>query len=985
MKSSVKKALVAVGIIAAVVVVGVLMSLRGVEDFHEKYEGCDLTADVEGMERTGTYTLYLLDHADAVRSAQSVEVDLFDYTAEGDAEEYKNYEGVDRALYTGTGSLVTWEVNVPETGFYNIYMEYLIPESRGVAAERAVYINGGIPFDDARNISFTRIWTDGGDVRVDNQGNEIRPTQTEVYGWQTSWFRDDMGYITEPYCFYLEKGVNRIGLGAENEPVVVKKLVVSAVQDLDTYEEYLAKQPSGNASEAAANYMQVIQGEDSTIRSESSLYAKYDRSSPTTQPNSVTTTVLNYVGGDAWRSAGQWIEWDFEVPEDGYYNIMVKGRQNYSRGSVSNRSVYIDGEIPFLEMKEVSFDYSNDWNCLTLADEEGTAYQFYLTAGVHTFRMEASLGGLGSILEELEDSTYRLNQIYRKILVYTGATPDQYRDYRIEVNYPEIMEAMDLESKRLFKIVDEMVAYSGQKADQIATAQTVAQQLERFCKKPNKITLEFTTFKDNITALGTASLNMSETKLDVDYLVVSGTSAEPKKEKANVFQKLWHEVKSFVASFTVDYNAVGDVYDEKDSSEVVKVWVLTGRDQGTILKSMVDDSFTPNTGVKVNVEIVAADALLNAVLAGRGPNVVLSVGADQPVNYALRNAAEDITQFADYQEVLKPYTPSSYEQYSLDGHIYAIPETQTFNVMFYRKDVLEELELDVPNTWQELIEMLPTIQGSNLSVGIPTAAGSSGAASASTAVASNAPDLSLYFTLLYQYGGDLYNEQGSKTTVDNEAGVKAFDDYTRYFNDYGLPTIYDFVSRFRSGEMPIGVSAYSTYNTLMVSAPEIRGLWDFTLIPGTERVDEDGNTYLDRSDFISGSATMMIATDNEELRRNSWEFMKWWADSDTQVRFGREIEALLGSSARYATANRDAFSQLAWSYDDIQVLNEQWEQTVGIREVPGGYYTGRHLANAVRKVLNDKDDARETIIDYSIKIDEELTKKRKEFGLPIAE
>lgn len=985
MKSSVKKALVAVGIIAAVAVVGVLMSLRGVEDFHEKYEGFDLTADVEGMERTGTYTLYLLDHADAVRSAQSVEVDLFDYTAEGDAEEYKNYEGVDRALYTGTGSLVTWEVNVPETGFYNIYMEYLIPESRGVAAERAVYINGEIPFDDARNISFTRIWTDGGDVRVDNQGNEIRPTQTEVYDWQTSWFRDDMGYITEPYCFYLEKGVNKIGLGAENEPIVVKKLVVSAVQELDTYEEYLAKQPSVNASETAANYMQVIQGEDSTIRSESSLYAKYDRSSPTTQPNSVTTTVLNYVGGDAWRSAGQWIEWDFEVPEDGYYNIMVKGRQNYSRGSVSNRSIYIDGEIPFSEMKEVSFDYSNDWNCLTLADEEGTPYQFYLTAGVHTFRMEASLGGLGSILEELEDSTYRLNQIYRKILVYTGATPDQYRDYRIEVNYPEIMEAMDLESKRLFKIVDEMVAYSGQKADQIATAQTVAQQLERFCKKPNKITLEFTTFKDNITALGTASLNMSETKLDVDYLVVSGTGAEPKKEKANVFQKLWHEVKSFVASFTVDYNAVGDVYDDKDGGEVVKVWVLTGRDQGTILKSMVDDSFTPNTGVKVNVEIVAADALLNAVLAGRGPNVVLSVGADQPVNYALRNAVEDITQFEDYQEVLKPYTPSSYEQYSLDGHIYAIPETQTFNVMFYRKDVLEELELDVPNTWQELIEMLPTIQGSNLSVGIPTAAGSSGAASASTAVASNAPDLSLYFTLLYQYGGDLYNEQGSKTTVDNEAGVKAFDDYTRYFNDYGLPTIYDFVSRFRSGEMPIGVSAYSTYNTLMVSAPEIRGLWDFTLIPGTERVDEDGNTYLDRSDFISGSATMMIATDNEELRRNSWEFMKWWADSDTQVRFGREIEALLGSSARYATANRDAFSQLAWSYDDIQVLNEQWEQTVGIREVPGGYYTGRHLANAVRKVLNDKDDARETIIDYSIKIDEELTKKRKEFGLPIAE
>lgn len=400
---------------------------------------------------------------------------------------------------------------------------------------------------------------------------------------------------------------------------------------------------------------------------------------------------------------------------------------------------------------------------------------------------------------------------------------------------------------------------------------------------------------------------------------------------------------------------------------------------------MVDDSFTPNTGVKVNVEIVAADALLNAVLAGRGPDVVLSVGADQPVNYALRNAAEDITQFADWQEVLSHYTPSSYEQYSLDGHIYGIPETQTFNVMFYRKDVLEELELEVPQTWQELIEMLPTIQGNNLSVGIPTAAGSSTTGAASTAVASNMPDLSLYFTLLFQYGGDMYNEEGTKTTVDDEAGIKAFDDYTRYFVDYGLPTIYDFVSRFRSGEMPIGISPYSTYNTLMVSAPEIRGLWDFTLIPGTEYTDADGNTYIDRSDFITGNATMMIATDDEVVKQNAWEFMKWWASIDTQVRFGREIEALLGSSARYATANKDAFSQLAWSYDDILVLTEQWEQTVGIREVPGGYYTGRHIGNAVRKVINDKDDSRETIIDYSIKIDDEITKKRREFGMSVAE
>lgn len=128
---------------------------------------------------------------------------------------------------------------------------------------------------------------------------------------------------------------------------------------------------------------------------------------------------------------------------------------------------------------------------------------------------------------------------------------------------------------------------------------------------------------------------------------------------------------------------------------------------------------------------------------------------------------------------------------------------------------------------------------------------------------------------------------------------------------------------------------------------------------------------------------MMLKTEDEKLKQSAWEFMKWWASSDTQVRFGREIEALLGSSARYATANMEAIKQLSWSASDIEILEKQLSYTVGIREVPGGYYTGRHISNACRKVINEKTDPRETIIDYSIKIDEELTKKRKEFGLPL--
>lgn len=747
MKDSLKKGLFLGVIVVLLAEVLIVKRIFLEKDFHAKYAGYDLDEDVEGTEREGTYTIYLGEHPGAACPARDVDIPVTEYVSAKDAEVYADYEGEQNVLYTGADSEVSWEFDIPEAGFYNIYMEYMTVESRGVAAERAVRINGELPFSDAANIIFTRIWKNKGEPRADNQGNEIRPAQVEEYAWQGAYYRDDMGYITEPYQFYFEKGKNTLSLEAVNEPLVLKSLCVRGREQGIKYREYAGENAGKDATDEGLSYIQKIQGEDSTLCSESSLYAKYDRSSPTTQPYSVTNTLLNYVGGDAWHSSGQWIEWEFEVPEDGYYNITIKGRQNYARGSVSSRCLYIDGEVPFDEVKEISFDYSNDWKLLTLADTSGTPYDFYLKAGKHTIRLEATLGSMGSILETMEDSTYRLNQIYRKLLIYTGPNPDKYRDYNVDKVYPEIIEAMSLESKRLYKVVDDMVLYTGQKADKIATAQTLAQQLERFVDRPEKITLEFSpTFKDNITALGTATLNMSETKLDVDYLVVTGKNAKPEKDSANGFGKAVHELRSFAASFYVDYDAVGDVYDE-DSDDVVSVWVLTGRDQGTILKSMIDDTFTPETGVKVNVEIVAPDALLSAVVAGRGPNVVLSVGGDQPVNYALRNASEDLTQFDDFDEVIKSYTESSYAQYRLGDGVYGISETQTFNVMFYRTDILEELGLEVPQTWQELIEMLPTIQGNNMSIGIPSAAGSSNAGPSTAAISMTARPCRRWLTM----------------------------------------------------------------------------------------------------------------------------------------------------------------------------------------------------------------------------------------------
>lgn len=996
-----------------IVLLFVIGSLFPDKDFREKYEGFDLSSSTEMQSSTRTYSEYLELYSKKKEAKQTVKVDVFAY------DEDKSY-GVrvqddylgKKVVVTEDRSSITWNVDVQEEGFYNISMEYACIPSRNVEMERILYINGEIPFSGADILSFARLWKDGGEVKFDNQGNSIRPTQIEYFDFQTVRFKSDLGYEVDPYRFYLKKGSNEITFESTNEPMGIVSFEFVPVQKYDSYEQYLAKQKSKPEDFNKDVEIIKVQGESSQSRSDPSLFARYDRSSAITEPYSVKNTVLNYIGGDSWRAPGQWIEWDFEVPETGWYNISIQARQLFQRGYVACRSVYIDGQIPMQELKSVGFPFSSDWKTTVISDKDENPINFFLTKGKHTIRLEATLGNVGRIISDLQDSIYRLNQMYRTILVLTGTYPDPFRDYEIHKVYPEVVEGMMLESRRLYKCIDEFVKVTGQKSDKIAIAETLAIQLEQFYKYPDRITKSFANFKSNISTLGSSLLSLTETKLDIDYIEVVPVNKKIAKKRSNFFKKAKHELVSFVTSFIVDSSQLGNVY-EDDADHLIEVWIVTGRDQSQILKNMVDESFTPNTGIKVNVKLIAIDALLNAVVAGNGPDVVISVGRSIPVDYALRNANVNLMRFEDCDEVLQNFYPSAYEAYKYDGGLYALPETESFNLLFYRKDILEQLDVELPQTWDDLIAILPTLQGNNLDVAIPYPS-------------IQAPDMRAFYTMIYQNDGVIYNDKGTKSLIDSEPGIAAFKKYTSFFNSYGLPTVYDFISRFRSGEMPLGITDYQTYNTLTVSAPEIRGLWDFTYILGTEKTDVNGKTYIDRTNGVDGVATMMIkkgmdmedlksilgTTDyayssqdgtkldaslfesvdektlkavlkNEERMSDSWEFMKWWVSTDIQLRFGREMEALLGSSARYATANVDALKQLSWNSKQLEVLEDSLAQSRGLPEVPGSYFTPRHVVNGARKVINEKDDPRETLIDYTRKINEELLRKRQEFNLPV--
>ena len=101
-------------------------------------------------------------------------------------------------------------------------------------------------------------------------------------------------------------------------------------------------------------------------------------------------------------------------------------------------------------------------------------------------------------------------------------------------------------------------------------------------------------------------LGMTETKLDIDYILAQSINDKIKPDRSNFFKNVAHEVTSFINSYLYDSSSLGSVYDD-DEDHLIEVWIVTGRDQSQVLKNMIDDSFTPNFGINVNVKLIKVE------------------------------------------------------------------------------------------------------------------------------------------------------------------------------------------------------------------------------------------------------------------------------------------------------------------------------------------------------------------------------------------
>ena len=918
-------------------------------------------------------------------------------------------------------------------------------KSNTAAIKRAILIDGSYPFKQSRYIELTRTWKDelfaeGSNDRgfvLDNTKNEVKPNKVEEPEWRQSIACDSTGYVTEPFLYYIEAGSHTLTLGQVQEACAIEKIVISYVPQAPSYEEYL--QSHADLPDNSANAgIEVREAEITEFTSSNIIYPLYDRSSAATSPQSAYNIYLNSIGGEKWQTAGQWIRWKIEVSEDGFYTITPRFLQSFAEGMYVSREIRIDGERPYEEAGHLRFKYADEWQLLPLTDgviDEATgeerALEFYLTAGEHEMEMWVVLGDMAEVLSSVEEGLANVNDYYLQILMLAGSEPDKYRDYQFGRLMPGVLRGMKAESERLYAISEQLVAINGTKGSDSVTLDNVALLLERMALNEDLIAANFSELKDYIGNLGTWIMTARNQPLQIDYFLIAPASAakeaghakylkENAKDyvaEASFFGAMAYEFEQFLMSWVSDYSSYGvRTAEGAENFKSIEVWTTSGRDQSTIMRNIVSDDFTKVKGIAVDLKLVAAGSLMPATLSGTGPDINMSMGSSTIINYAIRSAIIPINPegyvikdtdteaekklkeerqeiFADYHEVVDGnFHAAATVPLELYGIAYGLPETESFSMLFYRSDILLQLGLSIPETWDDVYDMLPTLQTNNLDFGYHES-------------------LAGLLIMLYQRGETLYtptleadksakyDEDGKLTqdgltmgmsiNLDKNESLETFKEMCELYTMYGFPYSYNFANRFRTGEMPIGVQGYTTYSQLTIFAPELRGLWGFTLLPGTPQVDDNGNAIIDPetgkqkvshiADTNVSGIVMMVGTENIA---EAWEFMKWWVSTETQSTYGQEYYALLGASGQYATANKKALSGMSWTADERAELFKQFNELEATPEMPGGYIVARYVEFAFLAAYNDSEDPVESLLDYIDAINSELTRKRNEFELP---
>lgn len=868
----------------------------------------------------------------------------------------QGYSSGDKVLKASAGDEIKLEVEAPEDGLYFMNFDYLSFDESILPVSMELKVDGEYPFYESRSLEFETTWKLSDEPSYDRYDNEVVTVPDKVIQWEQKYLMDSSYRHSDPLKLELKKGKHTLNIKIKEGNALFGNINLEAPYTVDEYK---------GSEKAEGKEIIEIEGEKYSFTNDSAIHAvaEYDTS---LNPYEVKDTVLNTLDSDSFNAAGQKVAYTFDVPESGNYYIAMNYRQSEKTDFPVFVDVAVDGKIPNEAFRSYGMAYTTKYKTSTLSDEDGNKLSVYLEKGTHTISYTISMDSICYIMEELDVIMSEVNDLALEITKVAGTNADKYRDLKLTKYIPGLEEELYDYVDRLYELEKSAVKWSDsdKRVAVMSSMLIAAEQLKSLADNPDEIPYriaELTTSTNSVNHFLAQTIdNLIANDLAIDRIWVYQEEAELPK-KPGIFKSAWMNIQRFVSSFTEQ------AYSTKNTDkEHIQVWVNRSNQYVQIMQKMIDEYFTPETGIEVDISIMPdQNKLVLANSSGSTPDVTTGINYTVPYELAIRGALVDMTQFDDFKEAAADYEPGFFMTGTVGDKIYSMPETMNFWVLFYRSDIMEKLGIEVPHTMDEVIDMLPDLQMRGLNFYYPTAG---------MILMRNFHGTT---PLIVQNGGSLYNPTAAEgTALGNESTVNGFTSLTDLFTIYNLPVNIDnFYQHFRNGDMPIGIADYATYNMLTNAAPELASSWEIALVPGT--VQEDGS--IDRSVCGCAEASVIFKSDSEREAK-AWEFVKWWSSAEIQAKFGQTIQISYGSEYIWPTANMKAFKELPLEADTKEVIAETAKNVVDVPRVPGTYLLEREMSNTFNDItVNGANE--QTRIDKAVKsINHEFDRKLEEFG-----
>lgn len=870
--------------------------------------------------------------------------------------ETREYAHAAQVLDLTVDDVVEFTISVPQDGLYQLAYDYLSYDESVLPIEFAMEVDGAYPFYECRNVALNVTWQPKAEPSYDRYGDEMVTVPDKVIRWERAWLEDSSYRHSAPLLLQLSAGEHTIRLTVGSGTFCLGAVVLAKPQTVASY--------SGSKA-AEGNAFIEIQGEDYAYTNDSSIHAvmEYDTR---ILPYEVKDTVLNTLDADSFDTAGQCVSYSFEITAAGYYYFGMNYRQSDKSDFPVFADIRIDGQLPSTAFQGYALDHSTKYTRHTLQDSEGNYLSVYLEPGWHTISYTISQDPIRYILEEVEMIMAGVNDLSLEITKVAGTNSDKYRDLQLSRYIPDLEETLYGYADRLLELEQSALQYvdGAKNVAVMASVVIAAEQLISLADNPDEIPYRIAELSSSTNSVNQYLANtidaLMENGVSIDRIWVYQEDASLPKHPG-FFQRIWMNIVRFFVSFTdQSYSA------SNSDPEHLQVWVNRSSQYVQVMQKMIDEYFTPATGIEVDISIMPDQyKLVLANSSGNQPDVATGINYTIPYELAVRGALVDMTQFSDFRQTASVYEPGFFLTGTIGDSVYSMPETMNFWVLMYRTDVLDKLGLPVPDTMDDVIDMLPELQMRGLNFYYPTAG-----MMAMRNFHGTTP-------LIVQNGGYLYYGTAQEgTALSSEAAVTGFTQLTDLFTVYDMPVdIANFYQHFRNGDLPIGIADYGAYNLLTNAAPELNGSWEISVVPGT--VQPDGS--INRSTCGCAESTVIFKSDASREAK-AWEFIKWWSSTEVQAEFGQTMQIVYGDEYMWMTANVEAFAQLPIDQDDKEVILEFTKNVVDVARVPGTYMLEREISNAFNAIVVDGEDERERI-DQAVKtINREIIRKLEEFG-----